>query len=51
MQYGVKEYWIINPLLNTVQVYLLNKDGHYVQTTVLKETGKANSSVIEGFVV
>lgn len=51
MQYGVKEYWIVNPLFNTIQVFLLNEDGHYVQTTVIKETGKASSSVIDGFIV
>ncbi|HCX49826.1 MAG TPA: endonuclease [Bacillus sp. (in: Bacteria)] len=51
MQYGVKEYWIVNPLFNMIQVYLLNEDGQYIQTTVIKETGKACSSVIEGFVV
>ena len=51
MQYGVKEYWIVNPLFNMIQVYLLNEDGHYIQTTALKETGKAHSSVIDGFVV
>ncbi|SOC15273.1 Uma2 family endonuclease [Ureibacillus xyleni] len=51
MQYCVKEYWIVNPLLNIIQVYLLNEDGHYVQTTVLKETGIAYSSVIDGFAV
>ncbi|HLR03944.1 MAG TPA: Uma2 family endonuclease, partial [Virgibacillus sp.] len=31
MQYGVKEYWIVNPLLNTVMVYALNEKGEYEQ--------------------
>ncbi|HBV88541.1 Uma2 family endonuclease [Desulfosporosinus sp.] len=49
MQYGVKEYWIVNPLLNTVQIYGLNEEGQYHQVEVLKETGIAHSEVLEGF--
>ncbi|WP_438503617.1 Uma2 family endonuclease [Ectobacillus ponti] len=51
MQYGVREYWIVNPLLNTIFVYLLNEEGYYIQTTAVKDTGIASSSVIEGFTV
>jgi len=49
MQYGVKEYWIVNPLLNTVQIYVLNKEGQYDQVEVLKETGIVHSEVLKGF--
>jgi len=49
MQYGVKEYWIVNPLLNTVQIYVLNEEGQYHQVEVLKETGIAHSEVLKGF--
>lgn len=51
MQYGVKEYWIVNPLLNTVQIYVLNEEGQYHQVEVLKETGIACSEVLKGFSV
>ena len=49
MQYGVKEYWIVNPLLNIVQIYVLNDEGQYQQVDVLKENGTAHSEVIKGF--
>ena len=49
MQCGVKEYWIVNPLLNTVQIYVLNEQGQYHQLEVLKETGIAHSEVLQGF--
>lgn len=31
MKYAVKEYWIINLMINTVQTYSLNDDGLYNQ--------------------
>jgi len=34
MQCGVKEYWIVNPLLNTVQIYVLYEEGQYHQVEV-----------------
>jgi len=49
MQYGVKEYWIVNPLLNTVQIYGLNEEWQYHQVEVLKEIGIAHSEVLKGF--
>ncbi|ETI66563.1 Uma2 family endonuclease [Neobacillus vireti] len=49
MQYGVKEYWIINPMLNTFQVYVLDSEGQYQQLDVLKQTGILKSAVLEGF--
>lgn len=49
MKYGVKEYWIVNPMLNTVQVYKLNMDGVYEQADILKNSGKLKSQVIQGF--
>ena len=51
MQYGVKEYWIINPMLNIVQVYLLNNEGQYQQMDALKEKGVIQSEVLKGFQV
>ena len=51
MQYGVKEYWIVNPMLNIVQIYSLNDEGQYQQTDALKEKGIARSEVLKGFEV
>ncbi|PWA04149.1 endonuclease, partial [Pueribacillus theae] len=51
MQYGVKEYWIVNPLLNSIQIYSLDNNGQYEQQAVLKETGTIASSEIKGFKV
>lgn len=51
MQYGVKEYWIINPLLNTVQVYVLDDTGGYRQEEVVKEKGTVQSSILTKFKV
>jgi Uma2 family endonuclease len=51
MQYGVKEYWIVNPMLNIVQIYTLNREGQYQQADVLKEKGIAHSEILQGFSV
>lgn len=51
MQYGVKEYWIVNPMLNIVQIYVLNDEGQYRQVDALKETGRADSELLKGFSV
>jgi Uma2 family endonuclease len=49
MQYGVQEYWIINPLLNIIQIYVLDKAGKYQQMDALKEKGNIKSEILEGF--
>ena len=49
MQYGVKEYWIVNPLINTVQVYILNDKGHYQQKDIAKNEGTVQSDALAGF--
>lgn len=51
MKYGVKEYWIVNPILNTVQIYYLNDDGQYYQADVKREEGIVQSIVLKGFEV
>src|SRR6476659_9919561 len=51
MEFGVKEYWIVNPLLNTVQIYTLNEQGQYHQTDVVRETGIVQSRELPGFEV
>ncbi|MGD6818757.1 Uma2 family endonuclease [Metabacillus sp. 84] len=49
MQYGVQEYWIVNPLIHTIQVYTLSDTDQYVQKDVVKETGIIQSSLFEEF--
>ncbi|MGY3716815.1 Uma2 family endonuclease [Sutcliffiella cohnii] len=47
-KYGVKEYWIVNPVLKSIQIYTLNNEGSYVQTDVLKDTGTIKSVIFDG---
>lgn len=51
MQYGVKEYWIINPMLNAVLDYTINSEGQYQQMEALKGKGLIQSEVLKGFQV
>ncbi|MFW2502023.1 Uma2 family endonuclease [Clostridium diolis] len=51
MKYGVKEYWIVNPILNTVMLYTLNQDKMYEQSIVKTETGIVKSKLFEEFEV
>lgn len=51
MKYGVKEYWIVNPILNTVMLYTLNQDKMYEQSIVKTETGIVKSKLFEEFKV
>ncbi|RXI96438.1 Uma2 family endonuclease [Anaerobacillus alkaliphilus] len=51
MKYGVSEYWIVNPMLDSITVYVLNKEGMYEQFGVKTGKGKVTSSVLSGFAV
>ena len=51
MQYGVKEYWIVNPLLNTVQVYTLDDNKQYRLHDIAKEQGRIHSTILTKFIV
>lgn len=51
MQAGVNEYWIVNPMLQIIQVYELDKDGQYKQVDSLKGTGTIRSTVLHEFQV
>ncbi len=44
---GVKEYWIVDPEMNSVEIYL-NKNGHFLLHSRGEEKGEAESSLIEG---
>lgn len=49
MKYGVKEYWVINPMLNAVQVYAMNDESVYQQIEIVKDKGIVNSEALKGF--
>ncbi len=51
MEYGVREYWIVNPMLNSVTVYALNNDGMYIQHDMKTEKGRITSNFLTGFQV
>jgi Uma2 family endonuclease len=51
MRYGVKEYWIVNSILNTIQIYSLNEDSLYDQIAVIKDKGIISSPMFENFKV
>src|SRR5699024_5761656 len=51
MQYGVKEYWIVNPILNTIMVYALNEKAEYEQKDTVREKGIVTSKVLPDFSV
>jgi Uma2 family endonuclease len=44
-RFGVKEYWIVNPKLNSIQIYGLNEDGSYEQVGVYKNNEVASSGI------
>lgn len=46
-RFGVKEYWIINPKFNSVQIYALNEEDLYEQVGVYKNEEIVSSSVFE----
>ena len=49
-QFGVKEYWIVDPIKQRVEVFE-NRNSDFELTQQLKETGKAKSKVLNGFEV
>lgn len=51
MKYGVKEYWIINPMKEAVTVYNLNSEGLYEQSDIKVSNGIIESVMLEGFKV
>jgi Uma2 family endonuclease len=49
MNYGVKEYWIVNPMLNSVSVYALNEEEMYEQHDMKTEIGSITSNILPDF--
>ena len=46
-QAGVREYWLVNPLVEQIQVYVLGGEGKYVALAP-DETGAYRSTVLPG---
>ncbi|MBS4195932.1 Uma2 family endonuclease [Lederbergia citri] len=51
MNYGVQEYWIVNPMLQSITVYTLNDEGMYEQHDMKTEIGQIQSGLLDGFSV
>lgn len=51
MKSGVKEYWIVNPMLRSVTVYSLNREGLYEQHDIKTEQGYITSEILQDFSV
>lgn len=49
MKYRVKEYWIVNPMLNSITIYALNKEEVYEQHAIKTEQGMITSKFLNGF--
>lgn len=49
MKYGVEEYWIVNPMLESITVYSLNDEGMYEQYDMKTIKGDIKSKVLDGF--
>lgn len=50
-RFGVKEYWIVNPQLISIQIYALNDKGLYEQVRVYKNDEVAKSTVFDNLFV
>ncbi|RFU68529.1 Uma2 family endonuclease [Bacillus sp. V59.32b] len=48
MEYGVKEYWIVNPMLHAITVYALNEDEMYEQYDMKIDAGVLASKALKG---
>jgi Uma2 family endonuclease len=48
MAYGVKEYWIVNPMKDAITVYALNEEGLYEQADIKAGTGVVQSVCFPG---
>lgn len=48
MEYGVKEYWIVDPMEKRIMIYTLDENEE-VQFNLVNENEKATSKLFEGF--
>lgn len=49
-KYGVEEYWIVNPMNQSVSIYTLDNEQHYIQD-IVKTSGIVESKLYPGLVV
>ena len=49
-QYGVSEYWLLNPVVEQINVYVLDTDGKY-EPLAPDAVGRYHSQVLPGFFV
>lgn len=49
-KYGVKEYWIVNPMNQSVSIYTLDTEQHYIQD-IVKTSGQLESKLYTGLTV
>lgn len=47
MRVGIREYWIISPKNNTVEVFLLREDGFFSEPTIYSKDDAVKSSIFE----
>lgn len=47
VRYGVKEYWIVNPMKYSIDIYSLDEYGGYEQYCVRHKTGKIESKIFK----
>lgn len=47
-RYGVKEYWLADPIKKSIEIYVLEGD-EYILTAYAEEFGEINSRVLTGF--
>ena len=45
---GVKEYWVVEPYLKSLFIYVLNKKGKYIGLKPLTEDDKVQSTIFSG---
>lgn len=49
-RHGVKEYWIVDPIDNSIEVYA-GQEGKFVLNQKVEEAGKIKSLILDGFEV
>ena len=47
-RYGVKEYWIVDPEMKGVELFLLNQKGEFEIASKYYETGMVKSVILNG---
>ena len=50
LKFGVMEYWIVDPIYQSVEVYILEQN-QYILKALVSESGAVESTVLEGFMM